>query len=73
MLFRSQMGLGHTDWDVEGYPGKTSYVFSEEAARGFYRRWAELTSGLSWAEMLERDAKVRAERGRAAEAVEVNR
>ncbi len=40
--FNYQMGLGHEREDVEGYPGRLSYVMSEGAARGFYRRYAQL-------------------------------
>ncbi len=40
--FNYQMGLGHEREDVEGYPGRLSYVMSEGAARGFYRRYTQL-------------------------------
>jgi phenylpropionate dioxygenase-like ring-hydroxylating dioxygenase large terminal subunit len=40
--FNYQMGLGHARDDDPDYPGRTSYVMSEEAARGFYRRYAQL-------------------------------
>ena len=36
------MGLGHATDDDPDYRGRTSYVMSEEAARGFYRRYAQL-------------------------------
>ena len=39
-----QMGLGHARSDHPDYPGKTNNVYGEEAARGFYRRWAEMIS-----------------------------
>ena len=39
-----------------GTPGRTNYVFGEEAARGLYRRWAELIGGQSWAELAELQA-----------------
>ncbi|MGY1806965.1 aromatic ring-hydroxylating dioxygenase subunit alpha [Blastococcus sp. SYSU D00669] len=50
-----QMGLGHARYDAEGFPGRSAYVFSEEAARSFYKRWSELVSGLTWAELAEID------------------
>ncbi|MGH7863584.1 MAG: aromatic ring-hydroxylating dioxygenase subunit alpha, partial [Candidatus Binataceae bacterium] len=37
-----QMGLGHARHDDPRFPGKTNHVYGEEAARGFYHRWAEL-------------------------------
>jgi hypothetical protein len=40
--FNYQMGLGHSSDDDPDYRGRTSYVMSEEAARGFYRRYAQL-------------------------------
>ena len=40
--FNYQMGLGHEREDVEHYPGRLSYVMSEGAARGFYRRYTQL-------------------------------
>ncbi len=40
--FNYQMGLGHEREDQEGYPGRLSYVMSEGAARGFYRRYTQL-------------------------------
>ena len=40
--FNYQMGLGHEREDVEHYPGRLSYVMSEGAARGFYRRYSQL-------------------------------
>lgn len=39
--FNLQMGLGHASADPR-LPGRTNHVYGEEAARGFYRRWAEL-------------------------------
>ena len=41
-LFNAQMGLGKSSTDHETFPGRISYVYSEEAARGFYARWREL-------------------------------
>ncbi|MBP2320424.1 3-phenylpropionate/trans-cinnamate dioxygenase alpha subunit [Kibdelosporangium banguiense] len=55
--FNAQMGLGHEERDVHGQPGETNDAFSETAARGFYRRWADLMSGLSWSEIAELDAE----------------
>jgi phenylpropionate dioxygenase-like ring-hydroxylating dioxygenase large terminal subunit len=39
-----QMGLGHERSDDPQFPGKTNHVYAETAARGFYRRWAEMVS-----------------------------
>jgi hypothetical protein len=36
------MALGHERYDDPQFPGKTNQVYGEMAARGFYRRWAEL-------------------------------
>jgi hypothetical protein len=38
------MGLGHARTDHERFPGKINNVYGEEAARGFYRHWAEMIS-----------------------------
>jgi phenylpropionate dioxygenase-like ring-hydroxylating dioxygenase large terminal subunit len=43
-----QMGLGHERTDDPRFPGMTNHVFAETAARGFYRRWAELLSQPRW-------------------------
>jgi 3-phenylpropionate/trans-cinnamate dioxygenase alpha subunit len=40
--FNYEMGLGHSTEDDPDYRGRTSHVMSEEAARGFYRRYAQL-------------------------------
>ncbi|MGE3447476.1 MAG: aromatic ring-hydroxylating dioxygenase subunit alpha [Microbacteriaceae bacterium] len=40
--FNVSMGLGQHSQDAHGLPGRISHMFSEEAARGFYRRWAQL-------------------------------
>ena len=40
--FNVQMGLGHERIDDPEFPGKVNHVYGEMAARGFYRRWAEL-------------------------------
>jgi 3-phenylpropionate/trans-cinnamate dioxygenase subunit alpha len=50
-----QMGLGHSRYNAGGFPGRSAYVFAEEAARSFYKRWSDLVSGLSWAELAEID------------------
>ena len=39
-----QMGLGRERTDDPEFPGRTNHVYGEMAARGFYRRWAELIS-----------------------------
>ena len=38
------MGLGHAQTDHPKFPGTINNVYGEEAARGFYRRWAEMIS-----------------------------
>jgi phenylpropionate dioxygenase-like ring-hydroxylating dioxygenase large terminal subunit len=53
--FNAAMGLGHAAMNDGGLPGKTNHVFSEEAARGMYRRWAELLSGRPWSELDARE------------------
>ncbi len=42
--FNLEMGLGHARTDHPDFPGRINNVYGEEAARGFYRRWAELIS-----------------------------
>ena len=39
-----EMGIGHDRSDDPKFPGKINNVYGEEAARGFYRRWAEMIS-----------------------------
>ncbi|GAA3233348.1 aromatic ring-hydroxylating dioxygenase subunit alpha [Dactylosporangium siamense] len=58
--FNAQMGLGHEQRDAHGLPGLSNDVFSETAARGFYQRWSDLMSGLSWAGITVLDAARRA-------------
>ncbi|WP_409186597.1 aromatic ring-hydroxylating dioxygenase subunit alpha [Amycolatopsis sp. VS8301801F10] len=58
--FNVQMGLGYEERDSHGLPGLSNDVYSETAARGFYQRWLELMSGLTWAEIGEREAARRA-------------
>jgi 3-phenylpropionate/trans-cinnamate dioxygenase subunit alpha len=52
--FNVQMGLGHaTSQDAE-FPGTVLHKgIGEEAARGLYRRWADLMTGASWSEIDE--------------------
>ena len=38
----AQLGLGQWRTDHPDYPGRISYVYSEEAARGFYRHWSDM-------------------------------
>lgn len=45
--FNYQMGLGHTG-PSDMYPGQMSYVMSEGAARGFYRRYSQLMESATW-------------------------
>jgi len=49
--FNAQMGLGKDKYNDSGLPGKTNYVFSEMAARGFYGRWQEMMMAESWADI----------------------
>lgn len=51
-----QMGLGHEELDSHGLPGRSNDVFSESAARGFYQRWNDLMSGMSWEDIIRTDA-----------------
>jgi phenylpropionate dioxygenase-like ring-hydroxylating dioxygenase large terminal subunit len=44
------MGIGHARDDYPGYPGRMSGVYAEEAARGFYARWASMLAAEDWAE-----------------------
>lgn len=44
-----QMGIGRVG-ENEGYPGKTSDLYSDAAGRAVYRRWAELMSTPAWHE-----------------------
>lgn len=43
-----QMGVGHVRSGEGGFPGELTYVMSDNAARGFYRRWQELLSDDVW-------------------------
>ena len=40
--FIMEMGKGNEKVREDGIPGITNYIFSETAARGLYRRWADL-------------------------------
>jgi phenylpropionate dioxygenase-like ring-hydroxylating dioxygenase large terminal subunit len=53
-MLNAQMGLGHADRD-EFVPGDRIFKnrIGEEAARGLYRRWAEMMAASSWEEILE--------------------
>jgi phenylpropionate dioxygenase-like ring-hydroxylating dioxygenase large terminal subunit len=48
-----QMGLGHERYDHPDYPGKTSGMYCEMAARGFYRRWSDFLTLDTWSEIEE--------------------
>ncbi|HET9771917.1 MAG TPA: aromatic ring-hydroxylating dioxygenase subunit alpha [Acidimicrobiia bacterium] len=45
------MGVGHDEYDVDPFPGKTSWTYCEMAARGFYRRWVDMLSCDTWSEI----------------------
>ncbi|MCP1633075.1 3-phenylpropionate/cinnamic acid dioxygenase subunit alpha [Kerstersia gyiorum] len=49
-----EMGLGRERLREDGIPGVTNYIFSETAARGMYRRWADLLLSANWEEVQER-------------------
>jgi phenylpropionate dioxygenase-like ring-hydroxylating dioxygenase large terminal subunit len=49
--FHVGMGLGHGRRDHADYPGTTSQVYAEEAARGFYRHWAHMLAGDGWEDL----------------------
>ena len=46
--FNTGMGVGHARIDADGLPGRTSYGFTEEAARHFYQRWVNLLQAKTW-------------------------
>lgn len=50
MYFNYQMGLGHAEPSPELQGGVFS-DFTEENARGYYRRWGQFMKGLSWADL----------------------
>ncbi|MEK5782372.1 aromatic ring-hydroxylating dioxygenase subunit alpha, partial [Acinetobacter baumannii] len=43
-----EMGKGNEKVREDGIPGITNYIFSETAARGMYRRWADLLIHKKW-------------------------
>jgi len=43
-LFNVAMGLGRERSNDPDFPGLINHVYGEMAARGFYRRWAEMIS-----------------------------
>lgn len=43
-----KMGLNVSNKNNPDYPGKTSYVYGEEAARGFYHHWSRMMSEPRW-------------------------
>lgn len=47
------MGVGHEERDAYGLPGLGNDVYSETAARGFYRHWRDLLTGKPWSEIQE--------------------
>ena len=49
-----EMGIGNERLRDDGIPGISNYIFSETAARGMYRRWADLLISDTWDEVLER-------------------
>jgi biphenyl 2,3-dioxygenase alpha subunit len=44
----AQMGLNVPNKSNPDFPGKTAYVYAEEAARGMYHHWARMMSEPSW-------------------------
>jgi hypothetical protein len=44
------MGLGHEHFDEDLKAWASDYRYSESNHRRFYRRWARLMNGESWAE-----------------------
>ncbi|MBP6345460.1 MAG: 3-phenylpropionate/cinnamic acid dioxygenase subunit alpha [Neisseriaceae bacterium] len=56
-----EMGIGNEKRREDGIPGITNYIFSETAARGLYRRWADLLMSDNWDEVIERTEAFKAE------------
>lgn len=56
-----EMGLHGERVREDGVPGITNYIFSETAARGMYRRWADLLMSESWEEVNERTSAYKQE------------
>ncbi len=46
--FNMEMGLGQAVDNDPDYPGRISYVYSEEAARGMYAQWARMMTSDTW-------------------------
>ena len=46
-----EMGLGHERFDEELGAMASDYRYSESNHRGFYRRWAQLMTADSWADL----------------------
>lgn len=46
--FNMEMGLGKVREDDPEYPGRISYVYSEEAARGLYTQWMRMMISPDW-------------------------
>lgn len=44
----AKMGLNVPNKNNPEYPGKTAYVYAEEAARGMYHHWGRMMSEPSW-------------------------
>jgi len=50
-----EMGLGNEKYREYGIPGITNHVFSETAARGMYRHWANLLMHEKWEDVQRAD------------------
>lgn len=46
--FNAEMGLGATHSNDPDWPGTTSHVYSEEAARGLYAQWRRMMTSPDW-------------------------
>ena len=51
------MGVGHASPGRDGFPGRMSGVYAEEAARGFYARWASMLAASDWREAAQLTAR----------------
>lgn len=49
--FNAEMGLNMGKEDNPEYPGRISYVYSEEAARGLYTQWQRMMTSSNWEEL----------------------
>lgn len=49
--FCAQMGANIPNKNNPDFPGKTAYVYSEEAARGFYYHWSRMMTEENWDEL----------------------